>query len=81
MLWGNRDTRLFFDPTTEMHFAMKKYSPQDVKKKDEYYDRFVDEIKILFNLSHPNIVRVYNYYLYPKTKVDICRWNMSKVKQ
>ena len=35
---------------------------------DDHYNRFVDEIKILFNISHPNIVRIYNYYLCPQAK-------------
>lgn len=30
--------------------------------------RFVEEIKMLLNISHPNIVRIYNYYLYPHAK-------------
>ncbi|MEY8001440.1 protein kinase family protein [Clostridium sp. Mt-5] len=62
---GTGDTHLFKDETTDMLFAFKKYSPKDLKYKEEYYKRFVDEIKILFKLSHKNIVRVYNYYLYP----------------
>lgn len=51
-----------------MLFAFKKYVPKDVHFTDAYYTRFVDEIKILFNISHPNIVRIYNYYLYPTAK-------------
>lgn len=51
-----------------MLFAIKKYVPKDKRYIDEHYERFVDEIKILFNISHPNIVRIYNYYLYPQAK-------------
>ncbi len=65
---GTGDTRLFRDETTDMLFAIKKYVPKDIKYIDEHYRRFVDEIKILFNISHPNIVRIYNYYLYPTAK-------------
>lgn len=65
---GTGDTHLFKDETTDMMFAIKKYVPKDKKYVDEYYKRFVDEIKILFNISHPNIVRIYNYYLYPESK-------------
>ena len=50
-------------------FAFKKYAPKDLDYIDENYKRFVDEIKILFTISHPNIVRVYNYYLYPEYKL------------
>ena len=65
---GTGDTHLFKDETTDMLFAFKKYVPKDVQFVDELYSRFVDEIKILLNISHPNIVRIYNYYLYPQAK-------------
>lgn len=65
---GTGDTHLFKDETTDMLFAIKKYVPKDVRYIDDHYKRFVDEIKILFNISHPNIVRIYNYYLYPALK-------------
>jgi eukaryotic-like serine/threonine-protein kinase len=66
---GTGDTHLFKDETTDMFFAFKKYAPKDSKYIEEHYERFVDEIKILFKVSHPNIVRVYNYYLYPENKL------------
>ena len=65
---GTGDTHLFRDETTDMLFAVKKYVPKDARFIDEHYSRFVDEIKILLNISHPNIVRIYNYYLYPEAK-------------
>lgn len=65
---GTGDTHLFQDETTNILFAFKKYVPKDVQYIEEYYQRFVDEIKILFEISHANIVRVYNYYLYPEAK-------------
>lgn len=65
---GTGDTHLFKDETTDMLFALKKYVPKDARFVDEHYSRFVDEIKILLNISHPNIVRIYNYYLYPQAK-------------
>jgi len=65
---GTGDTHLFKDETTNMLFAIKKYVPKDARFVDEHYSRFVDEIKILLNISHPNIVRIYNYYLYPQAK-------------
>ena len=65
---GTGDTHLFRDETTDMLFAIKKYVPKDTRFIDDHYTRFVDEIKILFNISHPNIVRIYNYYLYPTEK-------------
>lgn len=65
---GTGDTHLFKDETTDMFFAIKKYVPKDAQYIDDHYKRFVDEIKILFNISHPNIVRIFNYYLYPALK-------------
>ncbi len=65
---GTGDTHLFKDETTDILFAIKKYVPKDKRFIDDHYKRFVDEIKILFNISHPNIVRIYNYYLYPPVK-------------
>lgn len=66
---GTGDTHLLKDNTTNMEFAFKKYVPKDENRKNELYERFVDEIKILFKISHPNIVRIYNYYLYPENKL------------
>ena len=65
---GTGDTHLFLDETTGIQFAIKKYVPKDYRHVDEYYNRFDDEIVILFNISHPNIVRIYNYYLFPEVK-------------
>lgn len=68
---GTGNTHLFKDETTDMLFAIKKYepAPQNINYKEELYNRFVEEIKILFKISHPNIVRIYDYYLYPNQKV------------
>lgn len=63
---GTGDTHLFKDETSNMLFAIKKYVPKDKRFVEEYYSRFVEEIKILLNIYHPNIVRIYNYYLYPQ---------------
>ena len=64
---GTGVTNLFKDETTNTFFAIKKYQPseENIAYREVFYQRFVEEIKILFKLSHPNIVTVYNYYLYP----------------
>lgn len=66
---GSGDTHLFLDEITQYEFVIKKFSPKDEEKADVIFNYFIDEIKILFNLSHPNIVRVYNYYIYNKSKL------------
>ena len=65
---GTGRTMLFRDDTVDLLFAMKKYEASSCNDVDECYDRFVGEIKMLLRIYHPNIVRVFNYFLYPKAK-------------
>ena len=65
---GTGSTYLFLDESVDMRFAIKKYSPLNNQDRDLYFNRFIDEIKILFKISHENIVRIYSYYLYPDVK-------------
>lgn len=63
---GTGQTELFKEKLTDTLFAIKKYNPVLENDTDDGFDRFINEIKILFKVSHPNIVRIYNYYLYPE---------------
>ncbi|MDF1617292.1 protein kinase family protein [Petrocella sp. FN5] len=65
---GTGQTILIRDPITEFDFVCKKYVPQQINYKDEFFKRFIDEIRIMYPLFHENIVRIYNYYLYPEYK-------------
>lgn len=65
---GFATTVLVKDKTTDFFFAIKKFSPLNKSDIDSQFSRFVDEIKILFTLTHNNIVRIYNYYLFPQQK-------------
>lgn len=47
-------------------FVCKKYSPYYIEDKEGYFKYFIDEIKLLHKVYHKNIVRVFNYYLYPE---------------
>ena len=62
---GTGDTNLFFDETTSSYFAIKKYVPKGSNDTDDNFKRFIEEIKILYRIVHPNVVRIFNYYLYP----------------
>ena len=66
-------TVLLKDEITDELYACKKYDPIEQingeKEKEEYFEKFIDEIKILNKIVHHNIVRIYNNYIYPKEKV------------
>jgi len=62
---GLGETRLIYDEIIKEHFVCKKYSPEYEDFKEKYFGNFIDEIKLLHLASHRNIVRVFNYYLYP----------------
>lgn len=57
-------TVLLKDESIDELFVCKKYSPQSTSNKEQFYDSFKKEIKIMYKLNHQNIVRIYNYYLY-----------------
>lgn len=63
---GTGVTVLLEDEIINEKFVCKKYSPQDPLNTELYFSNFVSEIKILHNLYHKNIVRIFNYYLYPE---------------
>lgn len=65
---GLGKTVLVLDQEMGEQFVCKKYSPYDDALKDEYYSYFKNEIKVMFQVNHPNIVRIFNYYLYPEFK-------------
>lgn len=59
-------TILIKDESIDELFVCKKYSTYNTEFQELYYSNFVDEIKILYKLYHKNIVRVFNYFLYPE---------------
>ncbi len=62
---GTGRTVLLEDEIINERFVCKKYSPYYEQYKKVFFDNFKDEIKLLHLLNHNNIVRVFNYYLYP----------------
>ena len=61
-------TILMFDNSIGECFVCKKYEPCIPEYEDEWYERFVEEIKILYKMNHSGIVRIFNYYLYSEAK-------------
>lgn len=59
-------TVLLKDPFIDELFIAKKYEPEfnNIVLQEQFYKKFLDEIKILYKLNHKNIVRVFGYYAY-----------------
>lgn len=55
---------LLQDPYIDELFVAKKHEPEFPEDKKRFYKNFLQEIKILYKLNHPNIVRIFNYYAY-----------------
>lgn len=64
---GTGEVYLFQDKEIDKYFAIKKFAPPP-EHIDDYYLRFKNEVKILIDVYHPNIVRCYTYYLFPQQK-------------
>ncbi|MBU4058040.1 protein kinase family protein, partial [bacterium] len=60
------ETILIQDEYINYDFVCKKYKPLKGIPKEEYFKNFINEIKLMHLLHHNNIVRVFNYYLYPE---------------
>ena len=58
-------TVLLHDAVIDEHFVCKKYAPYDDDLRPELFKSFIREIKLLHVLNHENVVRVFNYYVYP----------------
>lgn len=59
-------TVLLRDDVIDELFVCKKYSPYYEKHKQEFFDNFLREIRLLHDVYHQNVVRVFNYHLYPE---------------
>ena len=59
------ETVLLRDDEIDEQFVCKKYHPTQGDRED-LFQRFRQEIKILHKLFHTNVVRVYDYFLYPE---------------
>lgn len=59
------ETVLLRDDLIDSLFVCKKYSPIVETLRQELFKNFLREIKILHEVHHQNVVRVFNYYVYP----------------
>ena len=66
---GPGEVHLFLEELTGKKYAIKKFNPIPNNDNDDAFDRFVDEIKILVDINHKNIVRIYTYYLFSELKL------------
>lgn len=58
-------TVLLYDDQINEHFVCKKFTPYSEEERSTLFSSFVRETKILHQVYHENVVRVFNYYLYP----------------
>ncbi|MDM0118853.1 protein kinase domain-containing protein [Variovorax arabinosiphilus] len=58
-------TVLLHDAAIDEYFVCKKYAPADIRWREVLFSNFVREIKLMHALHHINVVRVFNYVLYP----------------
>ena len=59
-------TVLLYDQQIDEHFVCKKYAPSSEDRRQDLFAGFVREVKLLHRVLHPNVVRVFNHYLYPE---------------
>ena len=58
-------TVLIHDDQIDEKFVCKKFTPYSEYERQQLFSNFIREIKILHQVYHENVVRVFNYYLYP----------------
>ncbi|MBS0352284.1 MAG: protein kinase family protein [Proteobacteria bacterium] len=59
------ETVLLHDDLIDGFFVCKKYSPFAESLRQALFKSFLREIKLLHEVHHQNVVRVFNYYVYP----------------
>lgn len=65
---GTGKTILMCDTIINEKFVCKKYEPKQKEYEDDFFNRFVDEIKIMYSVYNDNVVRIFDYFLYPNIK-------------
>lgn len=62
---GCGETVLLHDDQIDEYFVCKKYRPNQPEFTTILFDKFRTEIKLMHKLFHPNVVRIFGYFLYP----------------
>lgn len=58
-------TVLLYDEQIDEYVVCKKYVPLNEARRQDLFKNFLKEIKLLHQISHENIVRVFNSFIYP----------------
>lgn len=61
-------TVLLLDDVIDLHFVCKKFAPEDPHWRDQLFANFMNEIKLMHLLHHPNVVRIFGYYAFEKER-------------
>ena len=68
-------TVLLHDDFIDENFVCKKYCPFSEDHRQELFTNFIREIKLLHQVYHENVVRVFNYYLSLLPQHFLCVFN------
>ncbi|MGB5108075.1 MAG: protein kinase family protein [Candidatus Zixiibacteriota bacterium] len=58
-------TVLLYDEIVDEYYVCKKFVPPSEVLRKQLFQNFLRETKILHQVHHDNVVRVFNYYLFP----------------
>jgi serine/threonine-protein kinase len=59
-------TVLLLDDIIGEHFVCKKYAPLYSDMRESLFAGFMNEIKLMHRVFHPNVIRIFNYYTFPR---------------
>lgn len=62
---GCGQTVLLYDDSIDEYFVCKKYMPCDDEMRQTLFSNFSREVKLLYQIHHDNVVRIFNHFLYP----------------
>ena len=58
-------TLLLLDTSIGEELVCKEYAPANERRRQDLFDSFVREIKLMLRVNHENVVRIYHHYIYP----------------